>query len=510
MLPAWLALRFIPQFWTDLASYCPTETLLHKLQIPIRRIGMSRMNAWKRQSVVLVVFAASVIPVSAQIFTTLHNFAGSDGANPFAGLVQGVDRNLYGTTTDGGAYSSGNVFKISPSGEVTSLYDFCAQRNCTDGQFPVSTLVIGPDGDFYGTTQNGGIYNYGSVFKISPAGVLTTLHSFDIVDGVSPYGALLLASNGNFYGTTNEAGVCASGAGCGTVFTISPTGKFKTLYNFCMQSGCPDGEFPVGGLIEGSDGNFYGTTNAGGNSTCPGGGCGTIYKITPAGVLTTLHRFNNTDGAYPTPALVEVRKGVLCGTTAGGGAHRDGTIFATTADGTLVTVHSFNGTDGQSPFVIVEGSDGNLYGTTLGGGVNQAGTIYKISPQGTLTTVHSFDQGFYYYFGSLTQGTNGKFYGTTYFGGPADDGTIYSLSLNLKPFVKVQPSTAKEGGTVSILGSNLSDVSAVTFNGTSAAFRVVSNTLLMATVPAGANSGRVEVTTSHGSLRSNVPFFVTP
>jgi uncharacterized repeat protein (TIGR03803 family) len=473
--------------------------------------GMSRMDGWKRQCAVLIVIAASGIPIAAQTFTTVHSFTGADGSNPYAGLVQGFDGNLYGTTIYGGAHGSGNVIRVTPSGEVTSLYDFCAQSNCPDGQYPVSTLVMGPDGEFYGTTQNGGTYNYGSVFKISTHGTLTTLHSFDVFDGVSPYGSLLLASNGNFYGTTNEAGACiVTAGGCGTVFTISPSGKFRTLYNFCVHTGCPDGEFPVGGLIEGSDGNLYGTTNAGGNPACPGGGCGTIYRITPSGVLTVLHRFNNTDGAYPAPALVEVHKGLFYGSTAGGGAHLDGTVFSMTANGAVSTVHSFNGSDGFSPFVLIAGSDGNLYGTTLGGGAKQAGTIFKITPAGTLTTVHSFVPAFYYYFGGLMQDTSGTFYGTTYFSGTADDGTIYSLSVGLKPFVKVQPSTAKEGATVSILGSNLSDVTSVSFNGTPATFEIVSETFVKAIVPAGASSGRIEITGINQSVRSNVAFIVRP
>ncbi len=169
---------------------------------------MSRINRWERQCAVLIVFAVSVIPIAAQSFRTVHSFTGADGANPYAGLVQGVDRNFYGTTTDGGIYGSGNVIQVTPSGEVRSLYDFCAQSNCTDGQFPVSTLVMAPDGDFYGATQNGGTYNYGSIFKVSTSGTLTTLHSFDIADGVNPYGSLLVASNGNIYGTANAAGAC--------------------------------------------------------------------------------------------------------------------------------------------------------------------------------------------------------------------------------------------------------------------------------------------------------------
>jgi len=472
---------------------------------------MNRLIAWKKQWTVLAVCAVIGIPVAAQTFTTAHSFTGPEGANPYAGLVQGLDRNLYGTTIYGGAYGNGNVFQMDPSGKVRSLYDFCAQSNCIDGQYPDSTLVMGSDGDFYGTTQNGGLYNYGSVFKVSTSGALITLHSFDITDGVNPYGALLFASDGNFYGTTNAAGACTTvGAGCGTVFRISPQGDFKTLYNFCLETGCPDGEFPVGGLIEGSDGNFYGTTNAGGNSICPGGGCGTIYRITPSGALTTLHRFNNTDGAYPAPALVEVRKGLLYGTTAAGGANNDGTVFSITANGFLTTRHTFDNT-AFSPFVLIPGSDGSLYGTTLGGGAQYAGTIFKITPHGILTTLHSFVPHFYYYFGGLTQGTNGRFYGTTYMGGPADDGTIYNLSLGLKPFVKMQPSVGTAGATVSILGSDLENTSRVTFNGIPAtSFQIISPTLVRAILPVGATSGWVEVMVSSYTLRSNVPFFVRP
>ena len=472
---------------------------------------MSRKNGWKKQCAVWMVCAISLLPAAAQTFTTLHSFTGREGANPYAGLVQGPDGNLYGTTTDGGAFGGGNVVQITPFGEVRSIYDFCAQSNCADGQYPVSTLVVGPDGELYGTTQNGGTYNWGSIFKVSTQGALTTLHSFDISDGVSPYGALLLASNGNLYGTANAAGACTTeNAGCGTVFVVSPSGKFKTLHNFCLQTGCPDGEFPVGGLVEASDGYLYGTTNAGGNSICPGGGCGTVYRITPGGKFTSLHRFDNADGAYPPPSLVELRKGVFYGTTAGGGADGDGTVFSITADGSVTTLHSFNGVDGFSPFVLAAGSDGNVYGTTLGGGTAEAGTIFKLTPDGTLSTLYSFAEHFYYYFGALTQETNGSFYGTTYFGGSDDDGTIYNLATGLTPFVKAQPSAGKAGSTASILGNNLSQATGVAFNGTPATFQVISKTLIMATVPAGASSGKVSVTGPGYDLRSNVPFWVRP
>ena len=472
---------------------------------------MSRFFGWKKRCAMLVMSAVVSIPVAAQTFTIVHNFTGPEGANPFSGLVQGLDRSLYGTTTYGGAFGLGNVFKMDSSGKVTSVYDFCRQSNCIDGQYPDSTLVMGPDGEFYGNTQNGGLYNFGSVFKVSASGVLTTLHSFDIADGVNPIGALLFASDGNFYGTANAAGACTTeGAGCGTIFRISPNGDFQTIYSFCLQTGCPDGEFPDGGLTEGSDGNFYGTTNAGGNSICPGGGCGTIYKITPTGTLTTLHRFNGTDGANPAPSLVEVRRGLFYGTTGAGGPNRDGTVFSITANGFLKTLHIFDNS-AFGPFVLIPGSDGNLYGTTIGGGAQSAGTIFKLTRDGVVTTVHSFAPHYYYYFGGLTQGTNGRFYGTTFNGGPLDDGTIYNLSLGLRPFVKVQPSVGMPGMTVSILGSDLENLSRVTFNGIPATnFQIVSPTLVRALVPPGVTSGWVEVTVSNHTLRSNVPFYVKP
>ena len=266
----------------------------------------------------------------------------------------------------------------------------------------------------------------------------------------------------------------------------------------------------MGGLIEGSDGNIYGTTNAGGRLVCAGGGCGTIFRITKSGVLTTLHFFSKTDGAYPSPALIEAQKGVFYGSTAGGGVNGNGTVFAMTWGGKVTTLYSFNGTDGGGPFVLTPGNDGNFYGTTLGGGRHNQGTLYKITPSGTLTTLHVFAGTFYYYFGSLTQHTNGTFYGTTYFGGPINDGTIYNLSVGLKSFAKLQPSTGNIGGTVNILGSNLSRTTSILFNGTPATFQIVSDTLITATVPSGASSGQVQVMGSQSGLKSNVPFLVTP
>jgi len=379
---------------------------------------------------VLVFCAVAVVASPARSFTTLHSFQGTDGANPYVGLVQGTDGNFYGTTIDGGAYSGGNVFKMEPGGKVTSIYSFCSQSSCPDGQYPDTVLVEGGDGNFYGTTQSGGTNGgYGTVFKITPRGKLTTLHSFNGAgDGAAPYGSMVLATNGDFYGTTNVGGP----AGGGNVFKITAQGKLTTLYSFCAQSGCSDGQYPVGPLIQAKDGNIYGTTHAGGNSSCTDG-CGTVFRMTLGGKLTTLHSFDKTDGDYPYGGVVQGRNGKFYGTTGGGGANNWGTVFRMTSSGQLATLHSFDGTDGSSAYALGLGSDGNFYGTTSTGGASKAGTVFRITPGGKLTVLHTFNgkDGKNPY-GGLVQGTDGMFYGTTYFGGADNDGTTFRVSVGLR------------------------------------------------------------------------------
>jgi uncharacterized repeat protein (TIGR03803 family) len=228
-----------------------------------------------------------------QAFTTLASFNGTDGSNPYAGLVQATNGDLYGTTVAGGAYNDGTVFKITPSGTLTTLYSFCSQAGCTDGAYPsAAALVQATNGDLYGTTE----YSEGTVFKITPSGTLTTLYSFcsqsGCTDGANPIAGLVQATNGDLYGTTSEGGAY----GGGTVFKITPSGTLTTLYSFCSQAGCTDGAYPVAALVQAINGNLYGTTDAGGAYND-----GTVFKITPSGTLTTLYSFCSqggcTDGA---------------------------------------------------------------------------------------------------------------------------------------------------------------------------------------------------------------------
>ena len=278
--------------------------------------------------------AAAVIASPAQntFFVSLLSFLGADGIAPSA-LVQANDGNFYGTTLYGGAftnncspYGCGTVFKITPAGTVTTLYSFCPQPNCLDGAKPRAALVQATEGSFYGTTEAGGGSNYcnppgcGTVFRITPGGALITLHRFEGTDGDYPNASLVQATDGNFYGTTLT-----------TVFKITPSGTLTTLVTQLYYPSA---------LIQASDGNFYGTTPLGG-ANCSPSGCGTVFKVTPTGELTTLYSFcsqpNCTDGWHPNAGLVQGSDGNLYGTTFGGGTNDDcngyeycGTVFKIT------------------------------------------------------------------------------------------------------------------------------------------------------------------------------------
>ena len=484
-------------------------------------------------ALVLAIWLTTAIASPAQTFTTLINFDGTNGANPdLMSLIQGTNGSFYGTTNGGGAYGNctetvgcGTIFKITPGGTLTTLLSF----DNTDGSGPAPGLVQTTNGYFYGVNSNGGDFGEcfglgcGTVFKITPTGTVTTLHSFDFADGANPNAPLVQATDGNFYGSTVNGGASSNCSdACGTVFKITPGGTLTTLHSFDFT----DGRAPFGGLVQATNGYLYGTAvNGGATSNCSIG-CGTVFKITPGGTLTTLHDFDGTDGAYPFAGLVQATDGDLYGTTFSGGASSNcsggcGTVFKITPGGTLTTLHSFDFTDGAYPQAgLVQATDGDFYGTTSGNsstGLTNYGTVFKITPGGTLTTLHSFDgtDGAYPY-GGLFQATNGKFYGTTYQGGDLSCGggygcgTVFSLSVGLGPFVQTLPTSGKVGAKVIILGSNLTDTTSVTFNGAAATFTVVKSTQITATVPTGATTGTVEVTTPSGTLSSNVAFRVMP
>lgn len=383
---------------------------------------------WNFAFATVLFLCATASIMSAQTLTTLVTFNGPNGANPRSPLIQGTDGNLYGTTQGGGTVNQGTIFKVTPSGTftllysfdgldgsipsgviqatdgnfygtsqttvfkvtssgtLTTIYTFCSQLGCADGDAPAGGLARGTDGNFYGTTTQGGQFLFGTVFKITPAGALTTLYNFcsqnDCSDGTYPNAPMVQGMDGNFYGTTFSGGADNSG----TIFKITPSGIFTTLYSFCSQPNCPDGFAPTGALIQATDGSFYGTTQGGGGAN----GNGIVYRITPSGSFTVLYRFcsqnNCADGSEPWGGLIQATDGSLYGTTTAGGLYNFGLIFKITTQGLLNTIYNFcalpNCTDGAAPDTgLLQASDGNFYGTTsiLGGGTGGSGTVFRLS-----------------------------------------------------------------------------------------------------------------------------------
>jgi uncharacterized repeat protein (TIGR03803 family) len=324
----------------------------------------------------------------------------ADGLAPYTTpLIEGSDGSLYGTTSSGGTHGNGTIFKFSLSGTLTTIYSFCSQSNCADGSIPFGGVVQGLDGNFYGTTKAGGANRSacgtngcGTVFRVTPSGTLTTLYSFcsqtNCADGGTPFAGLVQAADENFYGVTIQNG----DIGYGTVFQITPDGNLTTLHTFCSQTNCADGEYPYAPLVQSSDGSFYGTTTNGGinGDACGGYGCGTVFKITPSGTLTTIHSFAGgpDDGGGPHALLMQATDGNFYSTTSGGGANNGstggGAAFKMSPLGELSLIYSFcdqgNCSDGLEPFSgLAQGSDGNFYGTAQAGGTNADGAAYQIA-----------------------------------------------------------------------------------------------------------------------------------
>jgi len=461
--------------------------------------------------IALLCIVASIASAQAT-YQDLANFDGTNGQNPIdVTLVQDLDGNLYGTTELGGAYDQGIIFKISPSGALTTLWNFCEQSGCPDGDKPEAglTLVIG--GDLYGTTIGGGAHNSGTVFKITPAGKLTTIYSFcslpGCADGANPSigTSLIQGTDGNLYGATGTTTI--------TFFRLTPAGKLTTLYSWPSFVA----QYPTG-VVQANNGNFYITVSGG------VGQPGFIAEITPGGKEITLYTFcsltNCLDGSNPGGPLLQGANGDLYGTTAGGGEYGNGTFFELTVGGTLTSLHSFDyGTAGNLGSAensgVILGADGNFYGVAQAGGedcTTGCGTLFQMTPAGVLTTLYEFTGGNTSWGPwGLAQDTSGAFYGTTANGGPQSVGTVYTVADGLAPFVKLVTNYGPEGKTIDILGQGFTSSSVVKFRGVQAtSVTLDGSTALIATVPAGALTGSVTVTTAGTKLTSNQVFKVTP
>ena len=462
-------------------------------------------------AIAFLFFTATTIFSVAQTLTTLVDLTGTSSQSP-SSLIQGYDGNFYGTTQVGGANNLGSAFKMTPSGSLTTLYSFCGQANCTDGEKPASGLVQATNGNFYGTTSGGGEHGLGSIFALTAKYDFKELYGFchglSCPDGEDPNG-LIQATNGNLYGTTAFGGKNFAG----TAFEMTPGGALTILHVFTGKS---NEDNPFGVLFQAGNGNLYGTT------TDSSGG---MFEMTPTGTLTILQSFGLfVDGSNPSQ-LVQGRDGSLYGTMGYSGGTCDcGTVFKVTPANEFSTIYDFcsqaNCTDGGIALGgLVLGSDGNFYGTnTSGGNSNSAGTIFKITPEGVLTTLYTFcsqancTDGAYP-LTTLLQGTDGNFYGTTSTGGlggfPTGAGTIFRLSTGLAPFVKLVRNSGAVGQTGGIIGQGFTGTTGVFVNGTAASFTVVSDTFLRATIPEGATTGFVTVDTPSGTLTSNEAFRVT-
>jgi uncharacterized repeat protein (TIGR03803 family) len=450
-------------------------------------------------------FAAMAIGSSAQTVNTIHSFNGSDGSYPeYVVLTQGGDGLLYGTASSGGNFGFGTIFKQRTAGTgFVTLYNF---TGTDDGAYPIAGLTLAWNGSFYGTTIEGGAYNSGEIFKMTPGGILTVLYSFTGgADGIGPPAPPIEAIDGNFYGTTiGETFVVFP-----TIYKLTPAGVLSTVYTF------PDTyDFPFAPLLQTADGYLYATSGNGGSSNC-----GQIIKLTMSGVVKAIHSFDcNAGGVTPVGAPIQARDGNLYGTTLHGGTYDAGIIYKLDGKtGSFSVLYNFGSipNDGYGPQAsLTEGSDGNLYGGTAIGGTANAGTLFQVTSSGVYAQLYSFPSVLSGQaqepYASPTQATGGAFYGATYIGGSLGLGSIYKLNMGLGPFITFVRSQGMIGSKAQILGQGLTGTTSVTFNGVAATkFSVVSDTYMTAVVPAGATTGAVVVATPAGNLTSNVSFRIS-
>ncbi len=446
--------------------------------------------------------AGLVAVAQAQTYSVVSNLGSSPGdPTSISQMTQGRDGLLYGEAEFGGTYGNGTVFRMAPNGSFKVLYSF----QSSEGYYPGGGLTLGVDGFFYGLTHSGGAYNRGTIFRITPTGTLATLHHFTTNEvyqasaAPATFAQLVQGLDGNFYGTTADGGTLRDGI----VYKISPKGQFAVLYQF-------DGNLGLwpSGLVLGTDGAFYGISAYGPNNN----GYGAIFKITPFGQFTVVHSFSPVDGP-PASLPYQGLDGNFYGTSDPDTSRATAVVYRMTPTGNVTILRGMDGAEGNYPSAgLIQGSDGIFYGANsyegpsatcadLGG----CGTLFKITPQGVFTALFDLD----YPTGAtpettMVQHTSGVFYGSTTNGGSGTNGpycsfncgVLYSFNAGLPPFVTLSPVSGKPGSAVVILGQGFSSAMSVTFNNVAASFALVSSTCVIATVPAQASTGRVQVSIS--------------
>jgi uncharacterized repeat protein (TIGR03803 family) len=406
----------------------------------------------RHRQILCIVFAAALTFILSETslaqatFTSLVSFDNTNGSIPGGGaLIKASDGNFYGTTQYGGANEYGEVYELTPAGDLTVLYSFCNEVNCADGGYPVGGVVeysFDNKQVLVGTTTIRGPHNCGTIFELSFSGKLTTIHNFcskpDGGDGYNSYGALIATPKG-LIGTTNSGGAHSEGTIFLVQFSSAAKFNFESLYSFCSKAECADGSNPVVGLTPGPSGTYLGATENGGAN-----GYGTVFETTDDGGLTTLYSFCSqakcSDGGNPNIQLAwAASEKKIYGTTPLFGTNKQGTVFSLTEAGKLTVLHNFCDkaacSDGASPQAgVILGSDGNFFGTTISGGDNNQGTIFEITPKGVLTTLYNFCSQASCADGELPtaplmQRSDGAFYGTTATGGANNSGTVFELNL---------------------------------------------------------------------------------
>jgi uncharacterized repeat protein (TIGR03803 family) len=436
--------------------------------------------------------AASLLP--AQTVSTLVNFNGTNGADPyFTTFVQGRDGRFYSTTYSGGASNLGAVIKINLSDNISIvLHSFSG----TDGSYPGGGLTLATNGNYYGTTVMGGTNNFGVLYSITTAGTLTVLHNFaGGSDGEYPYGPPIQATDGNFYGATSGTPDSSNGA---TIYKLTSTGVYSVIFTF-SESTTGVGVY---GLVQGSDGDLYAPANADGAYNA-----GTIVKVSTAGVLKETHTFNpDNDGGYgpiyPVAPPIQASDGNLYGTTHDGGTDGKGTLYEIVASTFGVKIlYNFDSSSGANNDAgLVEGNDGNLYGVT-------ATSAYRWSLTSGYTQLSSLGSG--NFIAGLAQDTSGPFVGLSQLYGTGNKGYVYEVDEGLGEFITFVKPQGEVGATAQILGQGFTGSTSVTFNGVPASFAVVNDSYMTAIVPTGATTGPVIVITPSGGLASNKNFRVT-
>jgi uncharacterized repeat protein (TIGR03803 family) len=373
--------------------------------------------------VLLAVLWAATCPAVAQTLTVLHSFDGNDGAYPFSRLTIDRQGNLYGTTGGTVPPTFGTIFELSRSNPVGNLLVLLRRTPTGICDFCVDNLLRDSEGNLYVSDAIGGNFGNGAVYKLSPAGLMpTVLYSFTGgADGKYPNDGLISDAEGNLYGTTGMGGAF----GQGVVFKVTPAGVETVLYSF---TGGADGGEPWGRLLRDSQGNFYGTTYLGGGLQLS---FGVVFELSASGVETVLHSFTGgSDGGHPNGDLIADAQGNLYGTTPAIPRSTHGTVFKVSPQGVLNVLHSFLGPDGFSlRSGVIMDSGGNFYGTTFSGGVSNDGVVYELNANGTETVLHSFSgSDGALPVGGLVFDTTGNLYGTTAYGGTSNNGVVFKLT----------------------------------------------------------------------------------